>query len=125
MISITNAQAYEVLMTITQTQETGLLGYALAKNRRRIEAELATYLETRQEIINKYAVDGEEGRYIPEDRLMDANAELLPFNALPCEFEPYTVSPEVFTGGGLTSEQMYTLDFMVKEDDDHGQADVS
>lgn len=120
MITMTNGEAFEALVCLQQTAETGVLGYALAKNRRRLSQELAEYMEARDAIINKYAIDGDKGREIPAHALAAANKELAEYTALPCKVEPYTVPLSVFTGGGLTSAQMYTLDFIVEEDNADG-----
>lgn len=109
-----NEEAFNALQTIASTKETGRLGYALAKTRRKMETELAEYINIRNGIIQKHAVvEGGEMR-ITAPAAAEANKELAEYAGLLCEFEPCRVDEETFTGGGLTSADMYVLDFMVE-----------
>lgn len=106
----TNGRAFDILMTLSGLTETGRLGYAIAKNRRIIETELTEFIDMRNQVIRKHAVDGQ----LTPEAAEEANKEIAEIIDLPCDFKPYTIALEDFIGGGLTAEQMYLLDFMVE-----------
>lgn len=106
----TNGQAFGILSVLTEAKETGKLGYALAKQRRLVETELKEFIDIRNKAIQENVADGK----LTEAGAAKANATIAEIIDLPCEFPVYMISEDVFTSGGLTSEQMYTLDFMVE-----------
>lgn len=116
---VTNGNAFDMLVALEgAANECGQLGFAIAKNRRIIKAELEEYIKKRDEIILKYATKDNNGQLLIDDSSsITANAELSPYSAMECEVKILKVPESVFCGGTLTSEQMFNLDFMVKEDD--------
>jgi len=106
----TNGKAFEILVTIAALQETGRLGYAIAKQRRLIETELQEFINLRNRAIMAHMTDGK----MTEDGAAAANSEIADVIDMPCEFAVYAVPEDVFTSGGLTAQQMYQLDFMVE-----------
>lgn len=110
----TNGKAFEILVTLAALQETGRLGYAIAKQRRIIETELKEFIDIRNRAIMAHMTDGK----MSEDGAAAANAEIADVIDMPCEFAVYSVPEEVFTSGGLTAPQMYQLDFMVEVGND-------
>ena len=117
-MKLTNAQMHESLQILSQAEEEGFLGYAIAKNRRKIAAELTEYLAKRDELLTKYGTPDEPGRYtLTPDAAQQFSAELRPYADTEVEVAVIQVSAEDFCSGGLTSSQMYALDWMVKEDE--------
>ena len=114
---LTNEQIYESVSALAEAKdEKGLLGYAVAVNLRRLRAEVVEYSRQRDELLAQYGTDIGGGRF----NLTRADAEafneaLKPFAVLETEVQAMQVPPEVFYSGGLTSSQMYTLSWMVKE----------
>ena len=108
---MTNGEAFQILTVLASANETGRLGYAIAKQRRLIEAELKEFIDIR----NKAISDHMDGDTMTEDGAAAANAEIAEYIDLPCEFRVVTVPEDVFVGGTLTSDQMYILDFMVED----------
>jgi len=112
-LKTTNGKAFEILLALASAKETGRLGFAIAKQRRLIEAELTEFITIRNNAISSNSADG----MLTADGAAAANAEIAGYLDMPCEFPVYSVSFDVFTGGDLASDQMYLLDFMVEAQD--------
>lgn len=116
-MTFTNAQMMDSLRVLSQAEETGALGFAIAKNRRKLQEEVKEYSAKYDELLAKYGTDQGNGAYsIPRENLAAFEAELQPIAELTAEVTPMQVSMEVFCGGTLTSQQMYVLEWMVKEE---------
>ena len=115
-MKLKNAEAYQSLIIMQESAETGMLGFAIAKNRRMLANELVEYDQKRNELIQKYGehVDGNNFTFTPENA-KQFYEEMAQYDNIEIEFEPMQVSEDVFCGGGLTSDQMYALMWMVKE----------
>lgn len=111
----TNGVAFQMLTALdAAANETGMLGFAIAKNRRKIKNELEEYIERRNEIIQAHTSLNESGSpCITEEDAATANAELAPYIAMECIIDVSQIPEDVFYSGGLTAQQMYDLDFMV------------
>lgn len=113
---LNNEQILESVGVLSQLEETGMLGYAIARNRQKLTAEVIDYSKKRDELLKEYGTDIGNGKY----QLMPENAarffeELRPYSELTVDVAVMRVSPEVFYGGNLTSSQMYALSWMVEE----------
>ena len=113
---LNNKQMFDSLMVLAQVEEKGMLGYAVMRNRQKIADEVQAYSAQRDELLHKYGTDIGKGQYT----LTNENAtlfyeELKPFSELTVDVPVMRVSPEVFYGGNLTSNQMFILDWMVEE----------
>ena len=117
MITLTNAQMMDSLRVLAQVEETGMLGFAIAQNRRKLSAEVEEYSAKYNELLAKYGTDKGAGQYtLRQEDLPAFEAELRPFAEMTAEVALTQVSLEDFTGGKLTSSQMFVLEWMVKED---------
>lgn len=115
-MKIKNADAYNALVVMQSMKESGILGFAIARNMRKLANELIEYDSKRNELIKKYGTQTEGDRYqFTAEDSKRFYEEMKPFDELEIEFEPMTVTEEVFVGGNLTSNQMYSLMWMVKE----------
>lgn len=116
---LTNAQMYDSIPVLQQASaETGLLGYAVAVNLRKLATtpELVEYSRKRDELLQLHGTDAGGGKYNLTAQGAAAFYEALePFGQIEAEVAVMQVAPEVFYGGGLTSGQMYALAWMVKE----------
>ena len=112
-ITLTNGQMLDSLSALAEANETGKLGYAIAKNRRKIQGEIKEYLEVREELLKKHGTDTGGGQYsFTAESAEKFNRDLEEYAGLTTELELMTVGTEVFCGGNLTSKQMYALDWM-------------
>ena len=98
-MKMTNAQMFDSLQVLTQVEEQGVLGYAIARNRRKLADELQEYLAKRDELLQEYGTDDGEGRFTFTQEAAQA------------------FSAADFCSGSLTSSQMFALEWMVKEDE--------
>ena len=115
-MKITNAEAYQYFQALQDAKEAGMLGFAIAKNMRKLAGELVEYEQKRSELLQKHGEDIGNGKFqLTGEHVLQYLAEMKPFDELAFEFEPMTVSEEVFCGGSLTSDQMYNLFWMVSE----------
>ena len=114
---LTNAQMLDSLAVLNQAEEKGILGFAIAQNRRKIGAEVKEYADKREELLKEYGEEKEPGVYsITTDRYPAFSAALRPFAEMTVDVAVRQVSVEDFISGALTSSQMQTLEWMVKED---------
>lgn len=108
----TNGNAFGILLALAAcANETGRLGYAIAKQRRIIETELTEFINLRNAAIRRHCA--EDGQ-LSEAAAAEANREIREYLDIPCEFAVVSVPADVFIGGTLTADQMYLLDFMVE-----------
>lgn len=117
MMTFTNEQMLNIITLLSQLNEKGMLGYAISKNRRLITNECKEYAEKRDELLKEFGTDMGNGQF----RLVGENLEkfaeaIKPFAELTAEINVMTVSQDVFCSGNLTSQQMFALDWMVKEE---------
>lgn len=115
---LTNAQILESIPVLHQAKdETGLLGYAVAVNLRKLSTEVVEYSNMRDQLLAQYGTDAGGGKFnFTPDAAAAFQKALQPFAELETDVQVMQVAPEVFYGGGLTSAQMYALAWMVKEE---------
>ena len=95
-------------------KETGKLGYAIARNLRKLKSELTEFYSTREELIKKYGTENDDGSYtLPKENIGAFVSELNEYGDMSFEYAPCYVSVDELCGGNLTSDQMYVLDWMV------------
>lgn len=115
---LNNERMYDSLNVLSQVEEKGMLGYAIARNRQKLLAELGTYAGVRNELIQEYGEDIGNGQFNFTPESMTRFREALePYNILTADVQLMQVSPEVFYSGNLTSSQMFILEWMVKDGD--------
>lgn len=114
-----NEQIYDSLLVLSQAEEKGMLGYAIARNRQKLSAEVEEYAKKRDELIKEYGTDIGEGKFqlLPEKAAKFYEA-LHPYSELTVDVPVMQVALADFCSGNLTSSQMYILNWMVKEDND-------
>lgn len=116
-IKMTNNEAFESLTALAKVTEKGKLGYAIAKNRRKLKDELKEYNEKRDELLKEYGRPGKKPgifEFTEENARKFQNA-IAEYDSIECEVNIMTVPEDVFISGTLTSQQMYDLDWMVEE----------
>lgn len=116
MMTFTNEQMFNHMIVLSGLNEKGMLGYAIARNRRKLEAESKEFSEKRDELLKEFGTEVEQGRYQLVGENLSKFAEALkPYSELTAEVNVMQVSQEEFCSGNLTSSQMYALDWMVKD----------
>lgn len=113
---LNNAQMFESVIVLSQAEEKGMLGYAIARNRQKLIPEIQEYAKKREELLRKYGTDIGDGKF----QLFAENAaqyyeELRPYSELTVDVSVMQVTLEVFCSGNLTSSAMETLNWMVEE----------
>ncbi len=122
-MELTNAEMMTALEALTKAEETGRLGYAIARNRRRITDAVTEYAKIRDELVAKHGTDNGDGSYkLSAAGAAAINKGLSEFAGIAHEVEIMTVPAEVFYGGGLTSGQMFALAFMAEDEADEPDA---
>ena len=115
-MKITNLEAWNITQMMADINESGKLGFTIAKNMRKLADELKEYDAKRNELIEKYGAALGDGRFsFSKENAAKFQEEMEEYDGIEFEFSPMTVSEEVFCGGNLNSAQMYTLMWMVEE----------
>ena len=113
-MKFTNIRAHESFAVLSNVNETGKLGFVIAKNARKIRDELIEYETKINEIVSKYGTPRDDGFFEvkPED-VQAYLAERKEYDDVECDIPVLTVDEDTFCSGNLTSQQMYVLDWMV------------
>lgn len=112
---LTNKQMFDSLVVMSNLEETGVLGYAIAKNRRKLMDETHEYAKIREELLKKYGSDLGGGNYeLKGEKTVKFFEELKPYDELTVDVPVVCVSEEAFCSGSLTSSAMFALDWMVR-----------
>lgn len=118
----TNAKMFDSIQVLSQAKnETGLLGYAISVNLRKLSLETVEYNRKRDELLAVHGTDKGDGMYdLTREQAAAFSKDLAPYALIESDVAVMQVPAEVFYGGKLTSGQMYTLAWMVKEGEDNG-----
>ena len=118
-MKMTNVELFENIQTLNGTSEKGKLGYALSKNLRKMTDAAEEYLRIRDEKLMEFGEDQGNGQFrISKEKMPDFRKTMEEYDNIEEEFEAYLVSEEVFISGNLTTKQMFTLGWMVAEEED-------
>ena len=116
-MKLTNAEMWDAVQVLSQTKEMGKLGYACARNLRKLLAESKEYMQTRDELLTKYGEDQGNGKYnILPEKMADFTAEMNAYGQIEHDVDIMTVSEEIFCSGTLTTKDMFALGFMCEEE---------
>lgn len=112
-MQMTNEQMAANIDLLSGLQETGKLGYAIARNLRKLKDTATEYLEAKQKMFQEYGEDIGDGRVrVDPSVLVDVLGDLM---FIQHEADVYQVDEDTFTSGTLTSAQMEKLLWMVEE----------
>lgn len=113
-MKLTNEQMFNSIVVLQNLRETGRLGYAIARNRRKLIDESKEYMDIREEILKKYGNENGEGQYyIPKEKTADFSNEISEYSGIEHDVDVFQVSEDEFMSGDLDSNQMFTLDWMI------------
>lgn len=116
-MKLTNSEMWDAVQVLSGTKETGKLGYACARNLRKLLNESREYMEKRDELLKAYGEDQGEGKYtILPEKVAAFTAELNEYGQIEHEVDVMQVSEDVFCSGTLTTKEMFTLGFMCREE---------
>lgn len=114
---LTNEQMWESINALSSVKETGKLGYACARNLRRLIDACTEYIEVRDRLMAEYGKDEGDGKFaFAPDKAKQFREAIQEYSAIEHEVDVFQVSEDVFTSGGLTTREMYTLEWMVIHD---------
>lgn len=97
---------------------TGKLGYAVARNIRKLSNELIEFENIRQEHIRKYGKENEDGDYVIKKDTEEFNkfvADMSEFANIAHDVDIFMIDDEDLIKSSLTADEMMMLDFMIKE----------
>ena len=112
-------QLYEGILKLEEEKELRLpifVGYAIAKNKVMLQAEVNIILELRKKIIMKYSKDGEEEVIIPKEKVDACNKEIAELWSMENGIELIMIPITAFEDLQFTLEEMKTLQNMIKLD---------
>lgn len=114
-VKLTNAQMFESLQVLSKVEEKGVLGFAIAQNRRKLTEELKEYLAKRDELLKKYGTDEGNGRFqLKAEDVPKFFEEMNPYDNMKTDINVRRVTEEQFCSGNLTSTQMFALEWMIE-----------
>lgn len=118
-MKMTNEEMGVNIEVLAALKETGKLGYAVARNLRKMKEEAKEYLDLRRELLSKYGKPTDDGKiFVFGENFKHYQEELGDIPKIEHEVEVFTVSEDEFIAGGINSQQMAVLmDWMVKEPD--------
>lgn len=114
-MKMTNEEMRQSIEALATAQETGKLGYAIARNLRKLRDEAKEYLDVYEKLLEEYGKPTNvAGRFTisPEAR-KKMDAELDEYKDIECDVDVFTVDEDTFIGGGLKSNQMTVLLWMI------------
>lgn len=115
-MKLTNSVMWESIQVLSKTNETGKLGYACARNLRKLMGECREYMEVRDKLLQQYGTPDGTGRYSFEpEKAKEFSKALTEFASISHDVDVMQVDEETFCSGGLTTKDMFTLEWMVKE----------
>lgn len=115
-MKLTNDKIFAGIQILEGLHETGKLGYACARNLRKLRDAGKEFIDKRDELIMKYGEEQDNGKFIiPHEKISALNAEISEYSEIEHEVDIMQVSPDVFCSGSLDSQAMYKLDWMVEE----------
>ena len=115
-MQMTNNEAYDALNLLVRLREKGRLGFVIAKNIRILRGEISEYISLRDKLIQEVGTRKDDAYVIDNPESIQKFMDLIKeYDTISFEFTPQQIDEEAFCSGGLTSDQMYALDWMVEE----------
>lgn len=114
----------EMLNRLTYLQSisskvTGKLGFAVAKNMRRIADECQDFINIKDELVRKYGTTTEDGNVVIQQNSDSYNEfidELKVYTDLQCDVDIYSVDEKELWESSLNADEMLMIEFMVKDE---------
>ncbi|MCD7722684.1 MAG: hypothetical protein LUH82_01855 [Clostridiales bacterium] len=110
-MTLTNEQMVIYVEMLTALNERGKLGYAIARNLRRLRDAATEFIDARAKVFDEYGKDAGDGKKTLSINLY--NEKLGDIKDIEHEVDVYQVDEKTFFSGNLTSAQMEALLWMV------------
>ena len=112
-MKLTNGNMWESIQILTKVNETGKLGYACARNLRKLIDANKEYMEIRDKLLAKYGKPEGQGRYSFEpEQAQKFMEELQEYSNIEHDVDVFQVDEDIFYSGNLTTKEMYILAWM-------------
>lgn len=118
---LTNLEMFNYISNISQElmqKVTGKVAYALAYNLRKIQNELKEYMDFRNELINKYSKELEDGKFgidMKSKDYIEFSKELKQYDEIAHFIELVEIHPDDICKSNLNADDIFTIDFMIGE----------
>ena len=117
---LTNKKMDEYFTALSNMSEkaTGRLGYAIARNLRKLSEELVEYQTLKDKAINKYGEVGDDGvariRIDPDSEAFKSFTEdMKEYMDIEHDVQVFTVSEDEVINSPLNAKEMLSIDFMI------------
>ena len=118
-MKFTNDEMLRSIMMMRDLHETGKLGYAIARNMRKMTDASKEFMDIREQLLQKYGTDTGDGKYtISSDNAIAFSREISEYSEIEHDVDVFCVDEDTFTSGDLDSQQMYVLEWMVSPKED-------
>ena len=97
----------------------GKLGYAVARNIRKISDELIEFENIRLECIRKYGTDNGNGECVIKTNTPEYDTfitEMQEYVLIKHDVDIYTIEPDEIFKSDLTADEIASIDFMINEE---------
>lgn len=120
-MKLTNIEMSNNLNSLRQISNkvTGKLGYAVARNIRKITDELIEFENLRFEHIRKYGMDNGHGEYIVKkdtDAYDKFIVDMQEYAMISHVVDIYMIEPDEIFKSDLTADEITSIDFMINEE---------
>lgn len=116
---LTNLEMFNYISNISQElmqKVTGKVAYALAYNLRKMQNELKEYMDFRNELINKYSKELEDGKFgidMKSKDYIEFSKELKQYDNIVHVIELISIVPEDIYSTELNADDIFTINFMI------------
>lgn len=120
-MKLTNKQMDDYITALGNISDraTGKLGYAVARNMRKISEELVEYQQLKDKAIIKYGTTDESGVsriQVGSEAYEQFLGEMKEFNDIQHEVQLFYISEEELINSDLNAREMLSIDFMIKKE---------
>lgn len=124
-MKLSNNVMWESIQVLMNTKETGKLGYACARNLRKLMDGCREYIQVRDQLLQKYGTPDDKGHYtFDKENAAAFSREIVEYAYIDHDVDVMQVDEETFCSGSLTTKEMFTLNWMVKEDKPSGEKEA-
>ena len=118
-MKLTNRQMDEYCTALSDISEkvSGKLGYAIARNIRKLSEELIEYQTLKNEAIVKHGTTGDDGNSsieVGSEAFKNYVEDMKEYMAISHDVDIFTVSEEEVINSSLNAKEMLAVDFMIE-----------
>lgn len=115
MTNIDMFNRLNILQSIS-SKVTGKLGYAVARNIRKIIDECQDFLKIKDELVHKYGTEDENGNIVIKQNTEEYEnfiEELQVYSDIQCDVDIFKVNEEELWNSALNANEMLSIEFMI------------